>query len=81
METVYDWATVMVFAGLIVLFLHRSDAAGPPRDHLWQYLLASTGCAVVNYLGNEDRHLAASVAGAAVLLFILIVLRPFGRRH
>ena len=33
METVYDWVTVAIFAGLIVLFLQRS--VGPERDQLW----------------------------------------------
>ena len=55
MQTVYDWATMIVFAGLIVLFLQRSQ--GEPRDHLWQYLLAAVGCAGTNYLGNEGLKL------------------------
>ena len=55
MQTVYDWATMIVFAGLIVLFLQRSQ--GEPRDHLWQYLVAAVGCATTNYLGNEGLKL------------------------
>jgi hypothetical protein len=82
METIYDWLTVLVFAGLIVLFLQRSQ--GAPRDHLWQYLLASVGCAVTNYLGNEAIkaedtlwHLGAAATGMATLAFIWLTLRPF----
>lgn len=82
METPYDWATVIVFAGLIVLFLQRSQ--GVARDHLWQYLVAAVGCAVTNYLGNEalkldsmPYHLAAVGLGVATLAFIWIVLQPF----
>jgi hypothetical protein len=82
METPYDWATILVFAGLIVLFLQRSQ--GVARDHLWQYLVAAVGCAVTNYLGNEALkldstmyHLAAIGLGVATLAFIWIVLQPF----
>ena len=81
MQTVYDWLTMIVFAGLIVLFLQRSQ--GEPRDHLWQYLVAALGCAGTNYLGNEGFrlidarfHFAAVLLGAATLGFIFVVLRP-----
>lgn len=81
MQTVYDWATMIVFAGLIVLFLQRSQ--GAPRDHLWQYLIAAVGCAGTNYLGNEGfklesmvYHFAAVATGLATVAFIAIVLRP-----
>jgi len=84
METVYDWLTILVFAGLIVLFLQRSQ--GVARDHLWQYLLASVGCAVTNYLGNEAVklddalwHLGAVATGITTLAFIWLSLRPFER--
>ncbi|WP_310498841.1 XrtV sorting system accessory protein [Sandarakinorhabdus sp.] len=82
METPYDWLTVITFAGLIVLFLQRSQ--GEARDHLWQYLVASLGCAVTNYLGNEAMksgdmlyHAGAIGLGAATLGFIWFVLQPF----
>ena len=82
METPYDWSTVIVFAGLIVLFLQRSQ--GVARDHLWQYLVAALGCAATNYAGNEaikldnaTYHLGAIVVGLATLAFIWTVLRPF----
>jgi hypothetical protein len=53
METVYDWVTVAIFAGLIVLFLQRSSGEGEPQDSIWQYLAASVGCAASNYFGNQ----------------------------
>lgn len=81
MQTVYDWATMIVFAGLIVLFLQRSQ--GEPRDQLWQYLVAAVGCAATNYLGNEGvrltdttYHIAAVALGLATLAFIFVVLKP-----
>jgi hypothetical protein len=83
METAYDWITVIVFAGLIVLFLQRSQ--GEARDHLWQYLVAAVGCAATNYLGNEALklgqpayHFAAIALGLGTLGFIWKVLQPFG---
>lgn len=76
METVFDWVTLAMFAGLIVLFLQRSSE-DEPRDSLWQYLAASVGCAVANYLGNEGYKIAAMVVIAAVLGFVLFVLKPF----
>ncbi|MBC7505134.1 MAG: hypothetical protein H7267_05355 [Sandarakinorhabdus sp.] len=82
METAYDWTTIIVFAGLIVLFLQRSQ--GAPRDHLWQYLVAALGCAATNYLGNEALkqssplyHIAAIALGIATLAFIWFILQPF----
>jgi hypothetical protein len=82
METPYDWITVMTFAGLIVLFLQRSQ--GEPRDHLWQYMVAAVGCAITNYLGNEALksgeilyHLAAVGLFGGTLAFIWRVLKPF----
>ena len=82
MQTVYDWATMVVFAGLVVLFQQRSQ--GEARDKLWQYLVAAVGCAVTNYLGNEaiqlsdtTYHLGAVALGVATLAFIVVVLKPF----
>lgn len=86
METVYDWVTVAIFAGLIVLFLQRSSGAGEPQDSIWQYLIASVGCAVANYLGNQAvkheggvdylNHGLAIVVLAGTIAYIWIVLKP-----
>ncbi len=84
METAYDWLTILVFAGLIVLFLQRSQ--GEAKDHLWQYLVAAVGCAVTNYFGNEaikaddsSYHILAICLGLGTLAFIWYALRPFDR--
>lgn len=74
MQTVYDWATMIVFAGLVVLFLQRSQ--GEVRDQLWHYLVAALGCAITNYVGNMGYHLIAAATGVATLAFIVMVLRP-----
>jgi len=81
MTTLYDWITVAVFSGLIVLFLHRSDRASASQDPMFPYLVASAGCALVNWLGNEGHHLIAGLAGLGLGLFIWRILHPFGRRR
>ncbi|MDG6079081.1 hypothetical protein E3U23_07740 [Erythrobacter litoralis] len=78
METIYDWLTVLIFAGLITLFLQRSSMDEPP-DTIWHYMPPAIGCAVANYLGNEEMHVLAAAAIAAVLGYILVILKPFQR--
>ena len=75
METPFDWLTLMVFTGLVVLMLQRSTAP-EPTDKLWQYAPPAIGCAVVNYLGNHDQIAIAVVGLVAVLAYIYYVLRP-----
>jgi len=75
MQTVYDWVTLGIFAGLIVLFLQRSTAE-EPSDSLLHYLIAGVGCAIVNYLGNEGMHVAAIIGLVGVLAFIQWKLKP-----
>jgi hypothetical protein len=77
MNTVYDWVSVAIFAGLIVLFLQRSADDGPQVDSVWHYLPPSIGCACANYLGNEGNSFAAVAVLAGTLFYIWRVLRPF----
>ena len=79
METVYDWVTVAIFAGIIVLFMQRSmsDEVEREGDSLWLYLAAGVGCAVANYFGNEGQHVVAVLLIAGTLAFILYFLKPF----
>lgn len=80
METVYDWVTVAIFAGLIVLFVQRSSSeeeTAPKHDSLLLYLAAGVGCAVSNYVGNKGLHIIAIPLIAATVIFILYYLRPF----
>jgi hypothetical protein len=79
MQTAYDWVAIGIFAGLVLLFLHRSAAEEPPRDYLLQYIVASGGCALGNYLGNQGHDLLAIGVIVAVLAFIFIALAPLGR--
>lgn len=84
METVYDWVTVGIFAGLIVLFLQRS--VGPVHDRAWPYAVAAVGCAVLNQVGNkaldDDNmmlHAVTVISLLGLLAFIQYFLRPFDR--
>lgn len=78
METVFDWVSLAIFAGLIVLFLQRSTSDQSDKDvPLYYYLGAGVGCAVGDYLGNHGEELIAILALAATIAFILIYLKPF----
>lgn len=79
MSTVYDFLTMAIFAGLILLFLQRSIGDAPADDHMWQYLVAAVGCAVGDYLGNEGYWFPAVVVILGTLAFIYYVLHPFAR--
>jgi hypothetical protein len=81
METIYDWVSLGIFAGLVVLFLQRSTSDGPERDvSLFYYLGAGVGCAVANYFGNKEQHIVAIAVLVATIGFIFYFLKPFGRR-
>ena len=73
METPFDWITVIIFAGMIVLFLQRSSMDVPP-DTVWQYLPPAVGCAIANYLGNEGYTVAAIAMLIAVGAYMIRVL-------
>jgi hypothetical protein len=76
LETAYDWVTVAIFAGLVVLLLQRSTLDEPP-DSLYHYAPPSIGCAIANYVGNEGYDIAAYALIAAIVGYIVFVLKPF----
>lgn len=80
MQTVYDWITVAIFAGLIVLFLQRSTAK-VQTDHLSQYIPPMFGCAFANWLGNKGEDLFAIPVLVATLMYTYYVLKPFPKKH
>ena len=84
MQTIYDWVTVAIFAGLIVIFLQRSVGDGEPQDSILSYLPPAIGCAVSNYFGNEGLEndntayqLLAAAGIVAVLAYTFYVIKPF----
>lgn len=80
MSTIYDWVSLAIFAGLVVLFLQRSTSDRSEKDvSLLYYLGAGIGCAGVNYLGNKGQDLLAIALLVATIGFIVVVLKPFER--
>ena len=78
METVYDWVTLSIFAGLIVLFLQRSVSDRVEKDApLLYYLAGGAGCAAANYFGNEGQHAIAIAILVATVAFIIYFVKPF----
>lgn len=76
MQTVYDWVTLAIFAGLAVLFLQRSTDS-ETDDSIIPYLGAGVACGVANYLGNHDQQVAAVLLIVATVGFVLFYLKPF----
>lgn len=77
MHTAYDWITLAIFGGLIVLFLERS-ARPEPGDHLWQYIVPAVGCALANYAGNHEQPIVAIAIIVGIFAYVHVVLKPFG---
>lgn len=87
MQTIYDWVTVAIFAGLIVIFLQRSVGDTEPQDSILSYLPPAIGCAVSNYFGNEGIEQGSVVYQAlaalgivAVLAYTYYVIKPFQKQ-
>ena len=95
METVYDWVTLAIFAGLVVLFLQRSTGDQPEKDaSLLYYLGAGVACAAARSGSMASAWCAAAHQGFSANLFtitsdmfprnavgiILFVLKPFKLR-
>lgn len=77
METVYDWITIAIFGGLVVLFLHRSVAETEPKDTIYHYLPPAIGCAIANYVGNHGQGPLSAAIVLAVLAYVVLILKPF----
>jgi hypothetical protein len=79
MSTIYDWITMLIFGGLIVLFLHRSVGPDQPTDGIYHYLPPAVGCAIADYLGNADQKIASIAITIAVVGYILVFMKPFDK--
>ena len=81
MDTIYDWLSLAIFAGLIVLFLQRSTSDRGEKDaSILFYLAAGIGCAAANYFGDHKQHLVAIALLVGTLAFIIFFIKPFERR-
>ena len=80
-ETIYDWVSLGIFAGLIVLFLRRSTGERAEQDvSLLYYLAAGVGCAVANYFGNHGQDIVAILLLVATVAFVIYFLKPIKLR-
>jgi hypothetical protein len=78
LSTIYDWVSLAIFAGLVVLFLQRSTGESAEKDaSLLYYLGAGVGCAAANYFGNAGQHVVAIALLIATVGFIIYFLKPF----
>lgn len=77
MNTLYDWLSIAVFAGLAVLFLHRSVSQDEQKDRMILYAPPAIGCAAANYVGNQGIGWLSVVILLAVVGYILHILKPF----
>jgi len=82
METVYDWLSLAIFAGIIVLFLQRSSMENPP-DRMIDYLPPALGCAIANQAGNYGlendsilMHAVGIILLVGVCIYVWLVLKP-----
>lgn len=81
MQSVYDWVSLAIFAGLIVLFLQRSTSEHAEKDaSLFYYLAAGVGCAMANYFGNRGQDIIAILLLVATVGFIIYFLKPIKGR-
>jgi hypothetical protein len=80
MSTVYDWVTLAIFGGLVVLFLQRSVEGSEKQDSIYHYLPPAIGCAVANYLGNHDQQVIAAILIIAIVGYVIFVMKPFGQK-
>jgi hypothetical protein len=79
MSTIFDWVTMAIFGGMVVLFLQRSMGPSRASDTIFHYFPPALGCAIANYLGNHDQRIAAIALIIAVVGYILFALKPFER--
>jgi hypothetical protein len=79
MNSIYDWVTMLIFGGLVVLFLQRSAGPTSPSDKIYHYLPPALGCAVANYLGNHDQRAAAIALIITVVGYVLFFMKPFDK--
>ena len=80
MSTIYDLVTIVLFAGLAILFLQRS--VGPPsdKDRIYHYAPPAIGCAAANWFGNQHQDAVAIAVIVASVAYAVIVLKPLKNR-
>ena len=77
MKSIYDIVSLILFAGVALLFLQRSAASDPDPVPLWRYGVAAAGCAAGAVLGNNEQKIAAIAVLIATVVFSVAMLKPF----
>jgi len=77
-KTIYDVITLALFAGLAILFLQRSTEQA--RDRMIDYVPPAVGCALANWLGNNDQPIWAVVTIVLGVAYTFFVLKPFKQK-
>lgn len=67
MSTIFDFATVLVFLFIVVLFFHFSK---DEDQDILAYIWPSIGCALANYFGNNTFDLVAWIFISLTLLYV-----------
>ena len=74
MKTPFDLISLILFAGLAILFLQRSSSSERDDVAVWRYGVAAIGCAVGDYLGNQGQIYIAIALFIAVVVFSILML-------
>ena len=77
MKSSFDVVSLILFAGLAILFLQRSAAREPDPAPLWRYAVAALGCASGDILGNQGVPILGGLILAATAVFAVVWLRAF----
>jgi hypothetical protein len=79
MKSPYDIVSLILFAGVAILFLQRSASRERDPIAIWKYGVAAAGCAVGDIVGNAGLEIPAVAIFLAAVIFSLIILKPFAR--
>lgn len=77
MKSIFDVVSIALFAGLAILYLQRSASKEADPIALWKYAVAAVGCAVADFLGNNDQALLSVAMFVFVVVFSVLMLKPF----
>ena len=77
MRTPFDLISLIVFAGLAVLFLQRSASRDADPVAVWKYAVAALGCVAGDLLGNADQALFGWAMLSATGVYSVVFLKPF----
>ena len=79
MKSPYDIVSLIMFAGIAILFLQRSASRERDPIAIWKYGVAAAGCAIGDIAGNAGLPIPAILIFLAALIFSVVILKPFAR--